>query len=458
MRLEECLSKLGAKLTPAQANILVLDIKLNSLAIKSGDIFVALAGKDSHGLDYLEQAISQGVAAILVDAIDNHPNRTHPKVIAIQDLWQNLASLADTIYPKARTKTLVAITGTNGKSSVASLMVQLAFFMGKDFASIGTLGVQKMTKNGMVNIGDTNLTTPDLFSLYAILDKLKQQTIIIEASSHALAQNRLDGLPIHIAIFTNLSQDHLDYHHNMEAYFASKQRLFMQPELKHAVINQADNRAEILKECLVKNTQFHYFNADTQPKKIPTKLLGDFNQANILAAISGLTTLGMGKDKLISLVPKLNPPEGRLQQISPHNIWVDFAHTPDALTQALKAIKAHKPSKKIVLVFGCGGNKDKSKRPKMGAVASQYASRIILTNDNPRFESPKDIIEQIKAGISQSSVVVIEGRKEAITYAISSLTDNEVLLVAGKGCENFQQIKNNKIPFNDVKECSNLVL
>lgn len=445
-------------ITSTHININISGLCLMASAVKMGDVFVALQGANSHGKNYIEQAIDRGCVAILVDSNDV---ACSVPTIRINDLSVYLPLLAQRMYADALTIKVIGITGTNGKTSVACFVSQLLDLLEVKNGLIGTLGITHSTQLSAQ-------TTPDIFTLYRTLDGYAKDGLkiaVLEVSSHGIEQNRIAGLNITHAIFTNLTQDHLDYHKNLSAYQNTKARLFSLPSVQYAILNQDDScyvdfekAAKNKKKITFSLANFdriktikHGFLVELENYIFELPFLGEFNLSNVLAAFKVLKTLGFSNEKIIPLLPKLNPPLGRMQQINNLLVWIDYAHTSDALKNALISLKKHYPNFKIRLVFGCGGNRDQSKRAIMGKVASQLANTIILTNDNPRNEDPQTIINDILSGIDDSyEVDVILNRQLAIETAIETLEDNECLLIAGKGHEQTQQFKNNFLAFSDV--------
>lgn len=446
------------------SNVCISGIGLNSQTIEKDHVFIALQGQKSHGLDFVDKAISRGAALVLSDK--KPIGKPIIPIVFIKNLTRYLPILARRVYPIGLTK-IIGVTGTNGKSTVVSFVAQLLGHMGIACASIGTLGVQVFKNGALQTIASTSHTTPDIFSLYKILSKLNSleniQYVAIEVSSHALVQNRLAGLEVQTAIFTNLSQDHLDYHGTMADYFSAKQQLFLNKTLKTAVINQASSYASQLLASTNADNMVQYGLDDIQKLTLNQKgfsgeidkqlfifnCLGGFNLENLLAAVACIKSLGFVETNITPHLYKLKLPLGRMQQVENQPIWIDYAHTPDALNQSLSALSQHNPNKNIVVLFGCGGNRDKGKRSKMGKVAAQLAHKIILTNDNPRDEPPIDIVADIQSGTKGKKLSVIYNREEAIAQAITQLQGDECLLIAGKGHENTQIIGKNIAAFND---------
>ena len=441
-------------------------LSLNSQTVQKGDLFVALQGNQEHGYDYIEDAISNGCVAVLVDGKDVECSVPS---IRVDNLKSYLVKLAKNLYPKANNIKLIAVTGTNGKTSVCHFISQLATSLNIKNGVIGTLGLTSIDKK-------TINTTPDIFTIYSALQNYINQgmkLVVIEASSHALVQGRLEGLTFIQGIFTNLTQDHLDFHKNMKSYKEAKGKLFNKNSIEKAIINLDDDNhsyfldvsSEIPTETFC-NNDFSYFKSNEygficklNNFVFELPLIGNFNLSNALAAYKSIRSLGYEDDNVIPKLTELSPPPGRMQKIPRKNIWIDYAHTPDALLNVLKTLKVHYPDYRIRLVFGCGGDRDKTKRQMMGKIASANANSIVITNDNPRSEKPEKICDDILAGIKvENDVQVILDRKKAITSAVQTLGEDEVLLIAGKGHEESQIIGSERLPFSDYEVAINAVI
>ena len=408
----------------------VSGLSLNTKTLTKGDLFIALQGEKNHGAEY--------------------------------NLKPQLSGLAQNFYTKAKDVDLIAVTGTNGKTSVSHYISQLLDFLEVNNGVIGTLGISKVEKKS-IN------TTPDIFSIYSSLNEYSNQEIelaIIETSSHALMQDRLKGLSFIQGIFTNLTQDHLDYHETMNNYKEAKGKLFTNGFSKKAIINRDDeNHQYFLDTASDKDpltfgiddleffkTSENGFICQLNNYVFELPLIGEFNLSNALAAFTSVKCLGYSEDQIIPFLAKLSPPPGRMQQLENSHIWIDYAHTPDALDNALASLRTHYPEFKIRVLFGCGGDRDKTKRQLMGKIASENADSIILTNDNPRSESPEKIIDDILGGIKvENDVQVILDRKHAIETAVKTLGEDEVLLIAGKGHETTQTIGDQIFQFSDIE-------
>ena len=441
----------------------VSGLSLNTKTLKKGDVFVALQGEKTHGIEFIENAIEKGCVAVLIDGKDFNCN---VPTIRIDNLRTYLSMLAQNFYTKVSNVDLIAVTGTNGKTSVSHYISQLLDFLETDNGVIGTLGMSK-TDNKSIN------TTPDIFSIYSTLEEYSSNKVniaVIEASSHALMQGRLEGLSCSQGIFTNLTQDHLDYHETMDNYREAKGKLFKNNFSKRAIINRDDENYQYFldtasdKEPITfgiddleffKNSE-NGFICQLNDYVFELPLVGIFNLSNAIAAYNSVKCLSFSDDQIIPCLAKLSPPPGRMQQLANSNIWIDYAHTPDALDNALSTLRMHYPEFNIRVIFGCGGDRDKGKRQMMGKIASERADSIILTNDNPRSEDPQAIIDDILAGTKvENDVQIILDRGDAIRSAIQSLGEEEALLIAGKGHETTQVISSKTLPFSDIEVALN---
>ena len=437
----------------------VTGLSINTQSLQKGDIFVAIQGTQKHGAEFIQNAIDKGCIAILVE--DRDIQCSVPS-IRIDNLSSYLSDLAQTFYQEAQNIRLIGVTGPNGKTSVSFYISQILEALNVRTGVIGTLGISH-SDNKTIN------TTPDIFTIYKALQEYSKKGIevaVIEASSHALIQNRLSGLAFEQAIFTNLTQDHLDYHETMEKYREAKGKLFINSNT-HTVIDNRDDEnhsyfLDVAEDKVIQTFSIDDFSDYQHSKKgficrlfdfvFELPLLGHFNLSNALAAFVSIKSLGYSDDLVIPKLSKLSPPPGRMQKLDKNNIWIDYAHTPDALSNALQTLHLHYPESKLRVVFGCGGDRDKSKREKMGKIASELAHSIILTNDNPRNEEPENIIKDILVGIKiENNTQVILDRKIAINTAITTLNEDEVLLIAGKGHESTQIISSQALPFSDIE-------
>ena len=452
-------------------------ISFNSTEVKKNNIFFAIKGNKVDGNNFISSAISNG-AKIVVTEKKINGLKNGILFIHSNNVRKLLAEISFKIYNKIPNN-IIAVTGTNGKSSIADFYYQILDLNNKKVASIGTLGIKsKKYKKNLSN------TTIDPIQLSKILNKLKKQNInnvIMEASSHGLSQNRLDGLLFNTGIFTNLSQDHLDYHKNTKNYLKAKLYLFEKliktkgaiitdekiPEFKK-IKNIAINKNLNLFTLLDKKNNFQFLSHQYEHEsqlleikyknsihKIKLNLIGKVQFKNVLMAVIASIKSGINIEDILNIIPKIKSVEGRFERVgrikNNSKVILDYAHTPDALKTCLKNIKEQFPGKKITLVFGCGGNRDQNKRAKMGKIADFFSDKIYLTDDNPRLEQPSKIRKEIKKGIKKQKILEFSNRAKAITEAIKDLNTGEILLVAGKGHEKTQEIGVKKIFFSDKK-------
>ena len=443
----------------------------DSRKVAPGTLFAAFQGTKSDGAAFIPKALAQGAAAILCD---REVETGGVPLIVAPNPREAFGRIAAKFYAPLPS-TIAAVTGTNGKTSTAHFTRQLWHLMGHRSASIGTVGIVAEEKT----ISDTSMTTPDTVTLYQTLHDLKKQGIdhvALEASSHGLTQSRLAGLDITAAGFTNLTRDHLDYHGTMEAYFEAKALLFHLTQ-KAAAINAdiaeypalkklvQERRLELidfgknatsLKVQEIKPTAhgLSIMLAGQQPLSLP--LLGLFQAENILCAIGLIMGCGAKLGDILPHLARLTPVPGRMEKAGDKNgapIIVDYAHTPDALEKLLEAARPHAQGK-IILVFGCGGNRDKGKRPLMGAVAARLADKIIVTDDNPRLEDATTIRQEILAACPAATEIA--DRAGAIREAIAQAQAGDIVVIAGKGHETYQIIGETKHHFSDrevAKSC-----
>ena len=452
-------------------------ISFNSKDIKKDNIFFAIKGNHFDGNKFISIAIKKGSKIIISEKRITNPQKDI-LFIHTKNIRKLLAEIAFKIY-KNKPNNLIAVTGTNGKSSVSDFYFQLLKLNKIKVASIGTLGVK--SKNIRRNLQNTTI---DPIRMGQILSELKSQKInnvIMEASSHGLTQHRLDGLKFSSGIFTNLSQDHLDYHKNFKEYFKAKLYLFenligkkgnvitdetlpefkrikkiaISRKLKLQVLNNSKNQFQILSHSYRGEKQILKIRYYNLTREINLNLIGKIQLKNILMAIIAAKNSNISLIKILNVLSQLKPIDGRLEKIGKiknrSKVILDYAHTPDALRICLSNLKEQFPNKKIILLFGCGGNRDQNKRFKMGTIACHYSNEIYLTDDNPRFEDPRKIRDDIKKGIQDTSIKEIPDRKKAISEAIKNLNTGDILLVAGKGHEKTQDFGKKKIYFSDKK-------
>jgi len=456
-------------------NFFFSNISFDSKQIKKNYIFFAIKGNNIDGNNFIPIAIKKGSKIIVTERKVNE-FQNGILFIHTKNIRKLLAEVSFKIFNK-RPNNLIAVTGTNGKSSIADFYYQILKLNNKKVASIGTLGV----KSNSINFNLSN-TTIDPIKLGQILKKLKNQKIenvIMEASSHGLKQNRLDGLLFSSGIFTNLSQDHLDYHKNLKNYLKAKLYLFeilikkkgnvitdekipefkkikkitLNKSLKLYTLNDKKNNFNILSHIFKGDSQILKIKYNNTIQDINLKLIGKIQLKNVIMAIIAAKQSNIEITKILKVIPKIKSVEGRFQKIgklkNQSKVILDYAHTPDALKTCLLNLREQFPNKKISLLFGCGGNRDQNKRSKMGKIADNFSDKIYLTDDNPRFENPDKIRKDIKKGINKQKIIEISNRAKAISEAIKNITIGEILLVAGKGHEKTQDIGKRKIYFSD---------
>ena len=462
----------------------------DSRRVAPGDAFIAWRGKTRDARHFVREVMTQGARACLVEergsaafdwaGLDG--------LASLPDLKRHAGRIASEFLGEpSRQLTMLATTGTNGKTSTAWWTAQALSALGRRCGVIGTLGcgVPATPGIGAGALSKPGLTTPDAIELHATLREFVDagvQACAIEASSIGVAEHRLEGTHLDTVMFTNLTQDHLDYHGSMQAYWAAKAQLFEWPGLKAAVVNLDDDHGAALADQLrgsaialwtysarhearlrAQDIQYHADGLSfellegTELVRLRTHLIGHFNVSNLLAVIGGLRSLDFPLADAAHACAQLTPVPGRMQRVegptAAPEVVVDYAHTPDALEKALLALQpyAQRRGGRLWCVFGCGGNRDAGKRPLMGAIAAQHAHRVVITSDIPRREAPAAIIAHIAAGVPQSgSAQVIEDRRAAIQYAVRSADAADVILLAGKGHEDYQEIAGVKRPFSDV--------
>ncbi|WP_415302817.1 bifunctional UDP-N-acetylmuramoyl-L-alanyl-D-glutamate--2,6-diaminopimelate ligase MurE/UDP-N-acetylmuramoyl-tripeptide--D-alanyl-D-alanine ligase MurF [Candidatus Pelagibacter sp. Uisw_101] len=439
-------------------------LSFNSADCKKDYIFFAIKGTKSDGNKFTNHAIEKGATTIISEKkFEGIKNKV--LFLRSKNVRKLLSELSYKIK-KNKPKNLIAVTGTNGKSSIADFYFQLLNLSNKKVASIGTLGIK--TKNNLKKVSNTTLDSIRLSKILNDLKKLKIDNIILEASSHGLKQNRLDGLKFNTAIFTNLSHDHLDYHKTFNDYLKSKLYLFEKllkprgsiitdskiPEyknLKKISINNRFNLQALSKSNNGIDIYSHQFKDDKQiieiahnqkHYKLQTDLIGKIQLKNLFMAMLAAKKSNLKFDKIMKLASRVKSVSGRFEKIgtlkNKSKVILDYAHTPDALNTCLSNLKEQFENKRIFIVFGCGGNRDKDKRPMMGKIANQYCDRVYLTDDNPRDENPKKIRLAIKKTIDKSKVFEISNRSKAIHKAIFDLNTGDILVIAGKGHEQTQ--------------------
>ncbi len=486
MKTDEIVEWLGSHVTDKA------DLRLDSRDIQKGDVFVACAGTIANGLAYISDAIKRGAAAVLADASEAQdaqapaaPGYAAP-VLAVPDLRKRLGELADTWYRRpSEAVSVIAVTGTNGKTSCVTWIAEVLNAAGKPCATIGTLGI--VLPDGS-NLGGS-LTTPDVLTLHRQIAQMRDagvEYVAMEASSIGIEQGRMDGLRVKVAAFTNLTLDHLDYHQTMARYEAAKAALFHWPGLNHAILNLDDaagtriftqtTAQQKAGYSLTGNPDAAYTGTEHKFRdyglvftlhtpqgeaQVTTRLVGEHSIANILLVVAVLDALGIRLLQSAGLVSMLTPVPGRLQTVAPIEaqsgsklplVIVDYSHTPDSLERALAALRPVAAARggKLFCVFGCGGDRDTSKRPIMGRIASDLADRVLVTSDNPRTEQPEAILADILKGMPAGAQAQLD-RGCAIIDMVLAADTADVVLVAGKGHETYQEINHVRHPFDDIE-------
>ena len=460
--------------------IAVAGLQLDSRAIAADEVFVACKGANQDGRDFVREAVARGAVAVLAEADEEwSEDRDYDgvPVLVIDQLGHKLSKIAGCFYGlPSEQLPLIGVTGTNGKTSCTQLMAQLLASLGKRCGVLGTLG------NGINQQFKASAnTTPDAITIQGLLAQwldVGVDTVAMEVSSHGLAQGRVAELQFDVAVFTNLSRDHLDYHGSMQAYGEAKLKLFRQAGLELAVVNLDDDFADaVLAATASKVKQLTYSLKQTEADiyiqsanyaadgvdavlqspwgeyKLHSPLLGDFNLSNLLAALTALAAKGYAMADLIAGCATLKPVMGRMERVASGadiEVVVDYAHTPAALENALAALRMHTKGQ-LWCVFGCGGDRDKGKRPQMGRIAEQLADHVVVTSDNPRSENAETILNDILAGITNPSLVEAD-RAKAITSTIARAAAGDSILLAGKGHEDYQQVGDQRLPFSDIEQ------
>ena len=475
MRLDDLLRGIAS---PSRGDIVVSGLTQDSHAVRAGDAFVALAGAKHHGIEFAPQAVERGAAAVLAETRTPNADASIPNAVWIDDLRLRLGEIVARFFnDPSSAMTVVGVTGTSGKTSTVQLLAQAFAQLGKRAATIGTLG---SGLHDQLHAGER--TTPDVIRVHGLMAEFRNAgatDVAMEVSSHALDQHRVDGIHFDVAVFTNLTRDHLDYHGTMEAYGAAKAKLFAWPGLRAAVVNVDDAFGSELAERIPGGVQvircgIESANADVRANDVHTHsdgidfhlvtpwgegavhspLLGRFNVANLLAVAGVLGALDVPFAQIHPALESLQPINGRMNRLGGGAlplVVVDYSHKPDALEQVLAALRAHCDGK-LVCVFGCGGERDAGKRPIMGAIAERMADVVIVTDDNPRGEDGDAIVAQIVAGMRAPEQATVErDRARAIGVAIAQARAGDVVLIAGKGHETYQEVGGARHPFDDLQ-------
>lgn len=481
MKLDELIEYLDYKDLINFKNIDITGISYNSKTTKKGDIFVCLVGEHTDGHEFAQNAIEAGAAALLVE---KKVEGTKIPQVVVASTRHKIADIADRFYSSpSKGINLIGITGTNGKTTVTHLIQKIFEENNEKCALIGTLGY-KLSSNGEYR--DAKHTTPQAPELQATLRMIKDvekiDNVVMEVSSHALDQNRVGGCRFNGAVFTNLTQDHLDYHITMDNYFKAKALLFEHlKENDFAVINADDEYGDRFisvvpegvrvltygvrqqSDVMARNINFSLNGAEftlvanAKEHKVNLHMNGMFSVYNVLAAVTAALAIGIDIETAIKALQNVKGVAGRFEVVVKKPlVIVDYAHTPDGLENVLKSAREITPEDgKLICLFGCGGDRDATKRPKMGAIAEKLADKIVITSDNPRSEDPQTIITDIIAGlksVNTESVIVEPDRGTAIGLLKSIANNNDVVVIAGKGHEDYQILKDKTIHFDDREE------
>ncbi|NRA84195.1 MAG: UDP-N-acetylmuramoyl-L-alanyl-D-glutamate--2,6-diaminopimelate ligase [Gammaproteobacteria bacterium] len=480
---------LAAQLAPfSEAELTLLNgieidgLTLDSREVIQGSLFVALNGSVTDGRQFIQSAFAQGASAVLCEVDNNQPSYVEATplgvIIYLSEVTVQLSHIAAIFYQQpAKQVTIIGITGTNGKTTVTQLLAQWLELLGSKAYSMGTLG------NGLVGqlvpSPNTTLNPIAVQQHLALAVSLGADYVVMEVSSHGLSLHRVASIVFDVAVFTNLSRDHLDFHGDMASYGRAKQVLFSQDYCKKAVVNGADAEAQqwlndwdkqVAVSCFnqrhpdhpmyleARDINYHtdgisaLIESKNGSGRLNSQLLGAFNLENILAALNTLMILGFELDSLLTIAPVIKPVAGRMEAFTASGkptVVVDYAHTSDALAQALKALRVH-CDKQLIVMFGCGGDRDQGKRPLMAEAAETYSDKIIFTQDNSRSEDPNAIISQMFDGIKHPNEVLVElDRTRAVAIAINQATVGDIVLLAGKGHEDYQIIANERLDYDE---------
>jgi UDP-N-acetylmuramoyl-L-alanyl-D-glutamate--2,6-diaminopimelate ligase len=474
------LSELLPELEGLSADLAITGLVQDSRDVQPGDAFVAIAGFGAHGLNFVDAARTAGASAVLFEPPAPAELPAPADAIAVHGLRARMGGMADQLHGRpSADMTCVGVTGTNGKTSTVQLLAQAWTLRGQLAGTVGTLGSGIWPKTI-----PTGFTTPLVLRLHALLAELRDEgaaAVAMEVSSHALDQGRVDGVHFDVAVFTNLTRDHLDYHGDMASYGAAKRKLFEWPGLRAATVNLDDafgrelfaavsgkvralgfsSRGAAGASVRAENVQLDgsgirfMLHAAGQAHPVRSPLLGRFNVDNLLGVATTLFALDMAPALIAETLSQLLPVDGRMNRLGGEGglplVVVDYAHTPDALEQALQSLRAHVEGK-LVCVFGCGGDRDTGKRPQMAAIAERLADAVIVTDDNPRNEAGDAIVADILAGFEHpASIHVQRDRAAAIAQAIGQAVEGDVVLIAGKGHEPYQDVAGVKHPFDDAQ-------
>lgn len=478
--LADILTSVPVKQFVGSKSVSVAQLQIDSRKVSSGDCFVAIKGTTADGHNFIVNCIEQGAVAIVCEML---PAEIHPAVtyVVVENSSKALGVMASNYYgnPSAKMK-VVGVTGTNGKTSVATLLFRLFRQLGKNVGLLST--VQNQINEEII---PSTHTTPDAIALNRLMKQMTDagcEYCFMEVSSHAADQNRIAGIKFTGAVFTNLTHDHLDYHKTFDNYLKAKRKFFDELSAESFALTNIDDRNG---NIMLQNTKAKKFSyslktpSDFKTKiiennitglqlnldgvELHTRLIGEFNAYNLTAVYAVARLLGIEKETCLTALSSLAPPEGRFEQLvsSKNKVVgiVDYAHTPDALKNVLQTIQAIRSgNERVITIVGCGGDRDAAKRPLMAAIACRYSNQVILTSDNPRSEDPNEILRQMNEGVpvtDKRKVLTITDRREAIRTAVTLANKNDIILLAGKGHEKYQEINGVKTHFDDKEELMN---
>lgn len=476
MKLSQLINELDVKKVIGSTDLEIENIYCDSKSVTKNSVFICIKGKENDGHNFYKQVENYGAIAIVCEKeLD-----TSITQIIVKDSRDSMSTLAAEFYGHAdRDMSVIGVTGTNGKTTTTHIIYKILQESGIKSALIGTLG----TFYGEKHI-ETELTTPDPLTLHKQFRDMKNdgvKAVVMEVSAHALYFEKLKGIKFTVGVFTNLTQDHLDFFKDMEEYKNQKIKLFTQYGCKYVVTNSDDavgrEIANLVESCIsygienpadifaieikehVENTKF-VINLFDLVYHVQNKMTGRFNVYNVLAAATACCLLGVKPDKIVHGINSMSNVSGRVEKVyqKDFSVYIDYAHTPDGLKKVLSALK-EVCNGKLICVFGCGGNRDKDKRKKMGVISGKYADYTIITTDNPRCEDPLEIMMEIEKGILSVSknYLLIQDRHDAIEYAINMASVGDIILVAGKGCEKYQEVLGIKHLYNDKDTVESII-
>lgn len=467
---------------PSTDEIEITGISTDSRLVEFGDLFVAKNGLTHPGSQFIEDAQKRGALAVVTD--DSEVSYAAGKLPLVQlvDLDKNLSAIAHSFFDAPSGKlSVTGITGTNGKTSCCYWYAWMSNQLGTACGQIGTLGAGYEQRSEQ-SLPSTGMTTPDAVTVQALLAEIVEAgaaAAVMEVSSHGLDQGRVEAVDFEAAIFTNLTQDHLDYHGDMDAYFAAKQSLFTRPELQRVVLNHDEKTFDALKSSVQLGVDLYSYSLEKPEADFFVRdltwvsagaevvfdgrwgvahatipIIGKYNLANVCAVMTALLAAGFELQELVRAIQALPTVPGRTQLISNPDcprVLIDYAHTPDAVAKVLRAVRSN-VSGKLISVVGCGGDRDQGKRPMMGKYASENSDLCWFTSDNPRTEDPRAIIDAMLAGVDQNNFQIETHRDLAIEQAILGASEQDLIVVLGKGHEDYQEIAGMQHPFSDVEQ------